>query len=213
MNNSEIENKKKIEELNNTIKTQTLNLLSKDKTIEKNEESLKQIKQHLSTKNKDLKQMKSFLNESIIKIYNQSTLLSKKSRLINKLTEEVKDLTEEIKDLKNENTKLCIKVNSISTKINIIRYRDFLRTIIIDFCYFFDVVKYNNFKEAEALINEKNKKINDSSLQEFEKKVNLIKFIECLGSLIDDSDNLSYLFFKELSIKYKNKNKNQITNV
>ena len=158
--------------------------------------------------------MKSSLNETTIKIDNQSTILRKNNQLISKLTKEVKDLTEEVKDLKNENTKLCIKVNLLSTKIDIIGCRDFLRKIILDFCYFFDVVKYDNFKEAAALINEKIKqKRNDTSLQEFEKKVNLIKFIECLGRLIDDSDNLSHLFFKELSINYKNQNRNQITNV
>ena len=102
--------------------------------------------------------MKSSLNETTIKIDNQSTILRKNNQLISKLTKDVKDLTEEVKDLKNENTKLCIKVNLLSTKIDIIGCRDFLRKIILDFCYFFDVVKYDNFKEAAALINEKIKK-------------------------------------------------------
>ena len=67
-----------------------------------------------------------------------------------------------------------MKLNEVSNKIDLIGCRDFLRIIILDFCDFLKVKNYNNFREAASLIkNEIKKKIGDSSLQEFVKKVNL----------------------------------------
>jgi hypothetical protein len=140
--------------------------------------------------------------------------LIKNSQLINKLKEEVDILKKIHFEDNNQITKLKMKLNEVSNKIDLIGCRDFLRIIILDFCDFLKVKNYNNFREAASLIkNEIKKKIGDSSLQEFVKKVNLIRFIENLGKLIDDSDILSHLYFKELSIKYRNKNIKVLTNV
>ena len=141
-------------------------------------------------------------------------MLIKNSQLINKLKEEVDILKKIHFEDNNQITKLKMKLNEVSNKIDLIGCRDFLRIIILDFCDFLKVKNYNNFREAASLIkNEIKKKIGDSSLQEFVKKVNLIRFIENLGKLIDDSDILSHLYFKELSIKYRNKNIKVLTNV
>ena len=207
-------NNRKVKELNDKIKLLNDNILYKDIAFEKNEEEIKKLKKNLSYKNKELKQIKTSLNDSKIKINNQSSLLIKNSQLINKLKEEVDILKKIHFEDNNQITKLKMKLNEVSNKIDLIGCRDFLRIIILDFCDFLKVKNYNNFREAASLIkNEIKKKIGDSSLQEFVKKVNLIRFIENLGKLIDDSDILSHLYFKELSIKYRNKNIKVLTNV
>ena len=101
-------------------------------------------------------------------------MLIKNSQLINKLKEEVDILKKIHFEDNNQITKLKMKLNEVSNKIDLIGCRDFLRIIILDFCDFLKVKNYNNFREAASLIkNEIKKKIGDSSLQEFVKKVNL----------------------------------------
>ena len=97
--------------------------------------------------------------------------------------------------------------------MDLIGCRDFLRRVFSDFCYCFGIHQNGTYKETAKLIieNIKNKK-DDLSLQEFEKKVNLIAFIEQLGNIIDELDRVSHLYFKELSIKYRNQDINKITN-
>jgi len=222
LQNSNKDLQNSIKEQNNKIEAQALNIqtlneiiLKKETIIGEKDESLKDLKQDISNKNKDLKQNKMYLNESKIKIDNQSKKLIKNSQLINKLNEEVCDLKKLNNDNKNKINELCIRVNSLSNKIDLIGCRDFLRRIIIDFCFFYNVRQYNNFKDAARLINEeiKKNKINNTYLQEFTKKVNLTKFIEIVGNILDASDNLSHLYFKELTIKYRDQNIQRITNV
>ena len=228
LQNSDIENKKKIEDLqnsmkeqNNTIEAQALNIealntiiLNKETIIEEKEKSIKDLKQDISIKSKDLSKTKISLNQSKIRIDNQSTLLIKNNQLINKLNGKVHDLERKNKENESKITELNTKDNTLSNKIDLIGCRDFLRRVILDFCYFFNVNHYNDFKDAARLINIeiKNKK-NITHFEEFTKKVNLARFIEIIGNILDDSDNLSHLYFKELSIKYRYQDIKSITNV
>ena len=114
--------------------------------------------------------------------------------------------------LENEVETLKSKTKSLSNKIDLIGCRDFLRRVFSDFCFFFGINQNGNYKQTAKLIikNIKEKKDN-LSLQEFEKKVNLTAFIEQLGNIIDESDNVSHFYFKELSIKYRNQDISDIT--
>ena len=56
------------------------------------------------------------------------------------------------------------------------------------------------------------KEDNSSPIKIFSQKVNLIEFLEDLGKVIDESDNLSHFFFKELSIGFRDQDISQIKN-
>ena len=83
----------------------------------------------------------------------------------------------------------------------------------MDFYFLFHFSSNGNYKETSKFIVDKIKKDdNKSQIKIFAQKVNLFAFIEWLGKIIDESDNLSHFYFKELSIKYRNKNISPIAN-
>ena len=83
----------------------------------------------------------------------------------------------------------------------------------MDFCFLFHFSSNGNYKETSKFIVDKIKKEdNKSQIKIFAQKVNLFAFIEWLGKVIDESDNLSHFYFKELSIKYRNKDISPIAN-
>ena len=188
-----------IENLNNII-------LNREFTIEQKEKNIEELKKNKTEKNKDLKQNKTSINQYLIQIDNQKTNLLKQSQLITKLTNQVNDLqtTNEQRDKKINSLNDELKI--ISNKLDLIGCRDFLREIFKDFCDFFKVIHNGKYKDAAKLIIEKINQKDDDNLKIFVSKVNLIDFIKKLGDIIEDSDNLSHYFFKELSIKYKKEN-------
>ena len=194
-----------IQSLNNIIQNKNI-------TIEMNEKKIEELKQDLSVIKKDLKQKGTSLNECLIKIDTLSQKDLNKERQITDLNKKISEITKynEIKD--QEIRVLNNKVKNLENKIDLISSLDFLRKVFDDFCYLFHFSQFGDYKEAAKLIIEKIKKENDNSpIKKFSNKVNLIKFIEYLGKLIEDSDNLSHSFFKELSIQYRNQDISPIT--
>lgn len=194
-----------IQSLNNTI-------LNKNITIEMKEKKIDELKQDLSANKKDLKQKGTSLNEYLIKIDNLSKNDLNKARQISNLNKKISEITKYIEIKDQEIRVLNNKVKNLETKMDLVSSRDFLRKVFNDFCYLFHFSQFGNYKEASKIIIEKIKKENDNSpIKKFANKVNLIKFIEYLGKIIEDSYNLSHLFFKELSIQYRNQDISSIT--
>ena len=212
--NQQIESLQKTsKEQNDIIQTQKINIdslnniiLKKDISIEENEKDINELKHDLSKKKKDLNQNVSSLNEKDIIINNLSHLTAKNSQKITDLTQNVNSLNNSVEQLKKE----C---KSLHNKIDLIGCHDFLRKIFSDFCFLFGFNHNGNYKEAAKLMKDEIKKEdNNSQIKIFAQKVNLIEFLECLGKVIDESDNLSNFFFKELSIEFRNQDISQITN-
>ena len=85
--------------------------------------------------------------------------------------------------------------------------RDFLKLIINDLCYYFDVKSYEKYsKKAEELISAINEK---KEIEPFIKNVELINFLRSLGNVIDEMDYTSHKLFPELSFSYINTNYNK----
>ena len=194
-----------IQSLNNIIQNKNI-------TIEMNEKKIEELKQDLSVIKKDLKQKGTSLNECLIKIDNLSQKDLNKERQITDLNKKISEITKYIEIKDQEIRVLNNKVKNLETKMDLVSSRDFLRKVFNDFCYLFHFSQFGNYKEASKLIIEKIKKENDNSpIKKFSNKVNLIKFIEYLGKIIEDLDNLSHSFFKELSIQYRNQDISPIT--
>lgn len=212
MNKFKEEQNLEIEKLKQSIKEQKSDIdslknkiINKDITIDINEKNIEELKKDLSLKKKNLKQSESTINEKIIKINNLTNLSLQNSKKINSLTTEVNKL-------KKQNDILKKEFISLNNKINLIGCRDFLRRIFFDFCYFFNCIHNGKYNDTANIIVDKIKKeAPNSTIKKFAQKVNLIEFIGFLGKLIDDSDDLSHYFFKELSIEYKDQDINKLT--
>ena len=205
MNKFKEEQNLEMEKLKSDIDSLKNKLINKDITIDINEKNIEELKKDLSLKKKNLKQSESNINEKIIKINNLTNLSIQNSQKINSLTTEVNKL-------KKENDILKKEFITLNNKINLIGCRDFLRRIFFDFCYFFNCIhngKYND--TANIIIDKIKKEAPNSTIKKFAQKVNLIEFLGFLGKLIDDSDDLSHYFFKELSIEYRDQEINKLT--
>lgn len=187
-----------IENLNNII-------LEKNTTIEKKENKIKELNQDISLNKKNLKKSEISLLEKDIEIDNLKKLSSKNSQLITRLTTEVSTLNKKVASIE-------YKLKSLQNTVNLIGCRDFLRKVFNDFCYLFSIYHSGKYKETADLINSiiKNED-KDSHIKVFAQKVNLIEFIKYLGTVIDESDDISHYFFKELSIYYRDDDITQIT--
>ena len=205
MNNIINQMKQSIKEQKSDIDSLKNKIINKDITKDITEKNIEELKKDLSLKKKNLKQSESTINEKIIKINNLTNLSLQNSKKINSLTTEVNKL-------KKENDILKKEFISLNNKINLIGCRDFLRRIFFDFCYFFNCIhngKYND--TANIIIDKIKKEAPNSTIKKFAQKVNLIEFLGFLGKLIDDSDDLSHYFFKELSIEYRDQEINKLT--
>ena len=182
-------------------------IVNKDVTIDIKEKNIKELKDDFSTIKKDLKESTFKLNESLIKINNLTELLGKNSQKITQLTKNDDLLNKEVQNLENDN-------KNIHNKIDLIGSRDFLRKIFSDFCFIFKFINNGNYEEiAKQMIYKiKNEKI-DPSIKQFALKVHLLDFIDFLAKVLKESDNLSHYFFPELSIKFRDSDINELTNI
>ena len=99
-----------------------------------------------------------------------------------------------------------IRKNDSLEKI-LISSRDFLKLIIIDLCFYFDV-SYSS-ENIKLIIEELIKVIkNNEQIQSFIIYVDLIDFLNNLGNIVEHMDNISNGYFPQLSFKYKNTNYN-----
>ena len=171
----------------------------------------KELKKDINEKHKDLRENKTSMDQFKIRIDNQDSCISKQQQQITKLNQKIYDMY-------LENTKRDKKINDLnkdlkklSQKIDLIGCRDFLINLFNDFCSLFCVFHNGNYAATANIIAENIKNTKDNELKKFALKVNLIKFIKNLANLIEDSDNLSHYFFKELSIRFENENVQEIT--
>ena len=112
-----------------------------------------------------------------------------------------------VKDLEKDN-------KILHNKIDLIGSLDFLRKIFFDFCYLFGFIHVENYEETAKQMIDKIKHGNiDSSIKTFTEKVNLIEFVDFLAKIINESDNLSHYLFHELSIKFRDSDINEKTNI
>ena len=181
-------------------------IVNKDITIEINEKNIKELKDDLSTKKKDLKENTFSLNESQIKLDNLIMIEEKMSQDIIKLTNDMDSLKKSVEELKNDN-------KNIHNRIDLIDNHDFFRKIFSDFCHIFGFINNGQYEEiAKQMINKiKNGNI-DSSIKQFTQKVNLIEFIDFLAKIIKESDNLNHYVIPELSMQFRNSDINELTN-
>ena len=97
-----------------------------------------------------------------------------------------------------------IRKNDSLEKI-LISSRDFLKLIIIDLCFYFDV-SYSS-ENIKLIIEELIKVIkNNEQIQSFIIYVDLIDFLNNLRNIVEHMDNISNGYFPQLSFKYKNTN-------
>ena len=181
MNKFKEEQNLEIEKLKSDIDSLKNKLINKDITIDINEKNIEELKKDLTN----------------LSIQN---------------SQKINSLTTEVNKLKKENDILKKEFITLNNKINLIGCRDFLRRIFFDFCYFFNCIhngKYND--TANIIIDKIKKEAPNSTIKKFAQKVNLIEFLGFLGKLIDDSDDLSHYFFKELSIEYRDQEINKLT--
>ena len=171
----------------------------------------KELKKDINEKHKDFRENKTSMEQFKIRIDNQDSCISKQQQQITKLNQKIYDMY-------LENTKRDKKINDLnkdlkklSQKIDLIGCIDFLRKIFNDFCSLFCVFHNGNYAATANIIAENIKNTKDNELKKFALKVNLTKFIKNLANLIEDSDNLSHYFFKELSIRFENENVQEIT--
>lgn len=205
--------KKAYNEQQDMIQTQKINIDSlnnmifkKDITIGTNEKNMKELKEELSLKKKDLKKNESLFNEKLIIIDNLNLLTAKNSKKITDLTENLYSLIKKYEDLEK-------KYENLDNKINLIGCQDFLRKIFSDFCFIFSYVHHGKYNEtARNLVDQIKKEGNKSPLKQFAQKVNLIEFLDYLAKIIEESDDLPHFVFKELSIEFRNQVISQITN-
>ena len=97
-----------------------------------------------------------------------------------------------------------IRKNDSLEKI-LISSRDFLKLIITDLCFYFDV-SYSS-ENIKLVIEELIKVIkNNEQIQSFIIYVDLIDFLNNLRNIVEHMDNISNGYFPQLSFKYKNTN-------
>ena len=97
-----------------------------------------------------------------------------------------------------------IRKNDSLEKI-LISSRDFLKLIITDLCFYFDV-SYSS-ENIKLIIEELIKVIkNNEQIQSFIIYVDLIDFLNNLRNIVEHMDNISNGYFPQLSFKYKNTN-------
>ena len=182
---NEIENLKKI-------------IGNKDLTISLNEQKIKSQKEEIITSNKEKRE---FSNKALNLEVENAVLeekIKKKNTAYNKLNQDQTILKEENQNLK-ENTEI-LKYASIEKVL--IGSRDFLKLIINDLCFYFDVTYSTEYVEViKKLIDAINMK---EEIKEFIQNVDLIDFLDSLGKVFEDMDHTSHALFPELSSKYRN---------
>ena len=193
------------------IKELHYSISNREFTIEQKDQNIKELKKDINEKNKDLRENKNSLDQYKIKIDNQDSCILKQQQQITKLNQTIYDMGKENTERDKKINDLNKDLKMLSNKMDLIGCRDFLRKIFNDFCSLFCVFHNGNYAATANIIAENIKNTKDNELKKFALKVNLIKFIKNLANLIEDSDNLSHYFFKELSIRFENENVQEIT--
>ena len=198
--------KQLLNELNNL----KIKVDNKDFTINQKEEEIKKQKDEIININKEKKEIsKKSLNLSVEKIKLESDL-KKINASYDILSQNQTSIKKENENINNQNIKLKEQTDKLQRdeyeKI-LIGARDFLKLIINDLCFYFDVESCEEYsKMAESLIVAINGR---KEIKSFIEKVEFINFLSSFGKVIDDMDDASHKLFPELSFKYRQKNYNR----
>ena len=198
------------EQLLNEVNNLKIKVDNKDFTINQKEEEIKKQKDEIININKEKKEIsKKSLNLSVEKIKLESDL-KKINESYDILSQNQTSIKKENENINNQNIKLKEQTDKLQRdeyeKI-LIGARDFLKLIINDLCFYFDVESCEEYsKMAESLIVAINGRI---EIKSFIEKVEFINFLSSLGKVIDDMDDASHKLFPELSFKYRQKNYNR----
>ena len=198
------------EQLLNEVNNLKIKVDNKDFTINQKEEEIKKQKDEIININKEKKEIsKKSLNLSVEKIKLESDL-KKINESYDILSQNQTSIKKENENINNQNIKLKEQTDKLQRdeyeKI-LIGARDFLKLIINDLCFYFDVESCEEYsKMAESLIVAINGR---KEIKSFIEKVEFINFLSSLGKVIDDMDDASHKLFPELSFKYRQKNYNR----
>ena len=195
-----------INELNKKI----LEKESKESVLNNKEEQIQKVVKEKVPKNKIIKQdINHPINKSLINIDFQNTILSPNSQLISQLQVDINYLNqlkikndEEINNLIMDSDLLKKDKKENENLIELIDNRYFFQKIYYDFCFYFDIESNNNYIETTNLIVEQIKNSSNNEIKEFDKKVNLIEFINYLGNFLDKVNSIK----PELLSNYKEEN-------
>ena len=198
------------EQLLNEVNNLKIKVDNKDFTINQKEEEIKKQKDEIININKEKKEIsKKSLNLSVEKIKLESDL-KKINESYDILSQNQTSIKKENENINNQNIKLKEQTDKLQRdeyeKI-LIGARDFLKLIINDLCFYFDVESCEEYsKMAESLIVAINGR---KEIKSFIEKVEFINFLSSFGKVIDDMDDASHKLFPELSFKYRQKNYNR----
>ena len=201
---------KLVEQLLNEVNNLKIKVDNRDFTINQKEEEIKKQKDEIININKEKKEIsKKSLNLSVEKIKLESDL-KKINESYDILSQNQTSIKKENENINNQNIKLKEQTDKLQRdeyeKI-LIGARDFLKLIINDLCFYFDVESCEEYsKMAESLIVAINGR---KEIKSFIEKVEFINFLSSLGKVIDDMDDASHKLFPELSFKYRQKNYNR----
>ncbi len=198
------------EQLLNEVNNLKIKVDNKDFTINQKEEEIKKQKDEIININKEKKEIsKKSLNLSVEKFKLESDL-KKINESYDILSQNQTSIKKENENINNQNIKLKEQTDKLQRdeyeKI-LIGARDFLKLIINDLCFYFDVESCEEYsKMAESLIVAINGR---KEIKSFIEKVEFINFLSSFGKVIDDMDDASHKLFPELSFKYRQKNYNR----
>ena len=185
-------------------------IILQESVLNNKEEQIQKVEKEKVPKNKIIKRDISHpINKSLINIDCQNTILSQNSQLISQLQVDINYLNqlkikndEEINKLMVGSDLLKKDKKENANLIELIDNRYFFQKIYFDFCFYFDIESNDNYIETTNLIVEQIKNSSNNEIKEFDKKVNLIEFINYLGNFLDKVNSIK----PELLSNYKEEN-------
>ena len=194
-----------IGQLSNEVQELKKKVNNRDFTINQKEQEIKRQKAEIISSSKEKKDLLNINRELGVKKATLEISLKKKNNDYIELNKKQLNLKNENETINNKNIELE-KLNEELKKNEyekiLIGARDFLKLIINDLCYYFDVESCDEYtKMAESLIKAIN---NNTEIKLFIKNVELINFLILLGNVIDEMEQNSHKLFPELSFKYRN---------
>lgn len=192
------------QQLYNEIQELKKKINNRDFTINQKEQEIKRQKDELINTNKEKKELSSTNRVLSVEKATLEINLKKKTEDFIELNKKQKNLKNENENVNNENIelkKLNEKLKKDEYEKILIGARDFLKLIINDLCYYFDVKFCDEYSKTANNLIETIKQKNE--IKSFIDSVELINFLGLLGTIIDKMDQISHKLFPELSFKYR----------
>ena len=192
------------QQLYNEIQELKKKINNRDFTINQKEQEIKRQKDELINTNKEKKELSSTNRVLSVEKATFEINLKKKTEDFIESNKKQKNLKNENENVNNENIelkKLNEKLKKDEYEKILIGARDFLKLIINDLCYYFDVKFCDEYSKTANNLIETIKQKNE--IKSFIDSVELINFLGLLGTIIDKMDQISHKLFPELSFKYR----------